>query len=71
MPDKYLAIGISCEHEGFAASRSSEADTPQAVAAYLEKQFGIWFEQILLVINDTDCPAVLRHWEIGKDYDPE
>jgi len=71
MSDKYLAIGISCEHEGFAASRSSESNDPQIVATYLETEFGIWFEQILLVVNDTDCPTVLRHWLIGRDYDSE
>lgn len=71
MSNKYLAIGISCEHEGFAASRECESNDPQSVAVYLQQEFGISFDQILLVANDTDCPTVIRHWSIGKDYDSE
>jgi hypothetical protein len=64
----FLAIGISCD-EGFTASRSSDSNNPQAVATYLETEFGIWFDQILLVENDTDCPNVIFHWTLGRDYD--
>lgn len=64
----YLAIGFSGEHEGFCASRGVDTTAPQEVADYLNKEFGIYFEQILLVANDVDCPDVVRHWSINKDY---
>lgn len=64
----FLAIGINFEHEGFAGSRSIESEDPQIVSNYLEKEFGVLFDQILLVKNDDDCPRIIEHWNIGRDY---
>jgi hypothetical protein len=63
-----LAIGFSAEHEGFCASRYVEKENAQNVAEYLNKEFGVWFEQILLVKNDDPCPTVVHHYNIDKDY---
>jgi hypothetical protein len=60
----FLAIGVSCEHEGFCASNVSEMNDPQIVADSLAKDFGLYFEQILLVQNDS----VVHHWNIDKDF---
>lgn len=64
----YLAIGFSSEHEGFCASRGVETDITQEVANSLYDNFGIYFDQILLVINDADCPTVKHHWQLDRDY---
>lgn len=68
----YTVIGFSAEHEGFCASREVgrevSTDKPQEVANYLENEFGIWFDQILLVVNGENAPEVAKHWNIDKDY---
>lgn len=64
----FTAIGFSAEHEGFCASREVSTDKPQEVANYLENEFGIWFDQILLVVNGENAPEVAKHWNIDKDY---
>jgi len=58
----FLAIGMSFEHEGFAGSRDVESEDPQIVSDYLEKEFGILFDQILLVKND-DITETIRYVE--------
>lgn len=63
-----LAIGFTTEHEGFCASHLATNADPQSVADYLHSEFGVWFEQILLVKNDDPCPTVVQHWNIDKDY---
>lgn len=64
----YLAIGFVIEHEGFVASRKVNDTNPQKVADQLHKEFGLYLDQILLVKNDEDCPTVVHHWSIDKDY---
>lgn len=64
----YLAIGFSGLHEGFCASRDTTSTDAQEVANHLQSEFGVWFEQILLVKNDTDCPSVVHHWTLDRDY---
>lgn len=64
----YTAIGFSSEHEGFCASREVTADDPQEIANFLDNEFGVWFDQILLVVNGENAPEVAKHWNDGKDY---
>lgn len=63
-----LAIGFSYEHDGFCGSRLVADYDPQSVADYLFKEFGIWFDQILLVKNDDPSPTVQKHFSINRDY---
>ena len=65
---KFLAIGMSFEHEGFAGSGDIESKDPQIVSDALEKEFGMIFDQILLVENGDESPSVVHHWNIDKDY---
>ena len=64
----YTAVGFSGEHEGFCASRGVSSSDAQEIANYLKSEFGLWFEQILLMENGTDSPEVVKHWNIDKDY---
>lgn len=60
-----LAIGISFENEGFAASPvPAEAQGAEAVEKYLRGEFGVRFDTILLVQNDE----VQSTWLSGTDY---
>lgn len=65
----YLAIGFSSEHEGFCASREVETENAQEVADFLFKEFGLYFDQILLTKNDADCPSVEHHWNLDRNYE--
>lgn len=60
-----LAIGINFEHQGFAASRVVDSKEPQEVANFLNEEFQIFFDQILVVQNDE----VIEHWNLGEDYE--
>lgn len=70
-----LAIGFSAIDEGFAASPlvEKEFDNAQSVSDFLYKEFGIVFDQILVV--GCSChepsmqPEVYSHWNLGKDYE--
>lgn len=70
----YTAVGFSAEHEGFCAyegfctSRDVTTDDPQSVADYLNKEFGLYFDQILLIKNGKNTPEVLKDWIINQDY---
>lgn len=63
----YLAIGISFDNEGFAASRPVECDDQSQVAKYLRSEFGVSFDQILLVKNDDGWPSVVSHWRVRDE----
>lgn len=66
-----LAIGISFECEGFAASRLvHDLETnAENVAEYLSDEFGLDFDQILLVDTDDEGdPLVVKHWQSGEDF---
>ncbi|NDD55186.1 hypothetical protein EBZ39_15205 [bacterium] len=67
----FTAVGFSAEHEGFCASRSVATDVPQSVADYLKVEFGLYFDQILLMKNGDDSPEVVHHWSIGEEYDEQ
>ena len=64
----FTAVGFSSEHESFCASRCVNTDVPQEVADYLKLEFGLYFDQILLMKNGDDSPDVVYHWNIDKDY---
>jgi len=64
----YLAIGFTTLHNGFCGSRAVSSTDPQEVANKLNKEFGIWFEQILLTKNDNDGPVVIHHWNLDRDF---
>ena len=66
----YTAVGFTTTSEGFCASTGFESENPnpQDVANWLKSQFGVWFEQILLMKNGKESPDVVQHWNIDKDY---
>lgn len=64
----YLAIGFSSE-QGFCASREVETENAQEVADFLLKEFGLYFDQILLAKNDADSPSIEHHWNLDRDYE--
>lgn len=64
----YLAIGF-LESQGFVGSRNVDTTNPQEVADYLNREFGVYFDRILLVANDDDSPSVVQHWSIDRDYE--
>lgn len=71
-----LAIGFSTKDGGFVGSNpisnmdgDSERGSAQVVSDYLYRQFGIVFEQVLVVGPSQQGPEVYGHWNLGRDYE--
>lgn len=71
-----LAIGFSTKDQGFVGSRpisntdgDSERGSAQVVSDYLYRQFGVVFDQVLVVGPSPEGPEVYSHWNLGKDYE--
>lgn len=58
MSESILAIGISYEHEGFSGSRNIAETDRETVSKILKHEFGVEFDEILVVKNDD----VIDHW---------
>lgn len=54
-----LAIGISFYYEGFFGSRSTDDATREAVEKLLRAEFGVEFDEFLVVSNDE----VADYWK--------
>ena len=66
----FTAVGFTTEGEGgFCASIGVTSSNPQVVADQLARQFGIVFEQILLMENSRSGPIVVHHWAVGDHYE--
>ena len=55
-----LAIGIRYEHDGFCSSRVTNLTDRKEISAFLRKEFGVEFDEILLVQDDQ----VIDHWRL-------
>lgn len=67
----YLAVGFN--REGHIFSRCvADITNPQQVYDYLSKENGGSthgaFDEILVIVNDEDCPSVVEHWEARNQY---
>lgn len=59
-----LAVGISYEHEGFCGSRLTDQTNPKDVSDFLESEFGLKFDDILIIKNDE----VIHSWHVDEDF---
>ena len=58
-----LAIGITHESEGFAASIVSDAADRKSISAELLREFDMVFDEVLIVNGDE----VIDHWREGGE----
>ena len=58
-----LAIGITHEHEGFSAATISGTSDRKAISVVLQQQFGMEFDEFIVVKNDE----VVDNWREGGE----
>ena len=66
----FTAVGFTTEGvSGFSGSRPvTNSRDPQAVADQMAREFGTYFEQILVLENGESGPIVTAYWTIDDDY---